>query len=854
MGIWGKKNKRGKSAAKAASGGKRKLRDEERLRSVVEVSVPGAVLDLLRDNEKFTISDAVQIVDDEGNNIGSQDAHVVLILPTQTESFGGLSSKSKGDEAKGSFVNAMRADDIHSVVTEGLLDDDALAIIPDEGSLERMGEYSILRDASYEWGVVIEDRTTGMLEVFSIPAIERRINSSTGALEPLLFAEAEAVSAGVKDLSSVISPDVVAAMCEIFFTDDVVDEDGEVITAYGSDGLSNAMDMNMDLMGSQLEGGGYPTSDEFMAQLVHKFPELGRTRFGDYVGLWETMDVARREEEVAEEIPVAEQTREFDVIVDDDEPDFLADDDAAAASGDDDGADVAAGDADEPDFAADDEPDFSDDVDGDVAADGEVDEEPLREIPDVEGADDAAASASVPVVAGGLSEERLLDVLSEHDSRSREEIKEVLQGFMSDFAAANRGMPTLDQVRAANDANYTFADVTDAASLRYSNDELGLKIDLAHAEASLFYASQQLLYPDNVEHTPWLTEQVHAMIAEGNAQLAALNSEHLYSLQQEYIMMMSMAADECSEAVDLTKDNIYARFVEALDRDGDQWREDAHKRADEHGRELRAEKAEEKKKAIEAKVAEYGAEWDRRYGNSWDRRIERECRVIEAAPERHMETKRAEMLAMRREDAQRMYQNKATDVAKSLLPRANERMEDEKALREEIVKQINDFMRDNRENDIHVANVRERALNADTRVEQALTEKELAIKQVTDEMARLKEEFSRREAENTADFKARLETERENNRLAVESEKNRSASLETMLAQLKVDRDAEREETKKQHAAELEAAESTARRMQQVVDADDKARKMSMSMMILIMVVIAIIFALGGFMFALAVL
>lgn len=845
MGIWGKKNKRGKSAAKVASDGKRKLRDEERLRSVVEVSVPGAALDLLRDNEKFTISDAVQIVDDEGNNIGSQDAHVVLILPTQTESFGGLSSKSKGDEAKGSFVNAMRADDIHSVVTEGLLDDDALAIIPDEGSLERMGEYSILRDASYEWGVVIEDRTTGMLEVFSIPATKRRINPSTGVLEPLLFAEAEAVSAGVKDLSSVISPDVVAAMCEIFFTDDVVDEDGNVITAYGSDGLSNAMDMNMDLMGSQLEGGGYPTSDEFMAQLVHKFPELGRTRFGDYVGLWETMDAARREEEAAEEIPVAEQTREFDVIADDDEPDFLADDDATAAD-----------DADEPDFAADDadEPDFSDDVDGDVDADGEADEEPPREIPDVEGADDAAASASVPVVAGGLSEERLLDVLSEHDSRSREEIKEVLKDFMSDFAAANRGMPTLDQVRAANDANYTFADVTDAASLRYSSDELGLKIDLTHAEASLFYASQQLLYPDNVEHTPWLTEQVHAMIAEGNAQLAALNSEHLYSLQQEYIMMMSMAADECAEAVDLTKDNIYARFVEALDRDADQWRADARERANEHGRELRAEKAEEKKKAIEAKVAEYSAEWDRRYGSSWDRRIERECRVIEAAPERHMEAKRAEMLAMRREDAQRMYQNKATDVAKSLLPRAHERMEDEKALREEIVEQINAFMRDNRENDIHVANVRERALNADTRVEQALTEKELAIKQVTDEMARLKEEFSRREAENAADFKARLETERENNRLAVESEKNRSASLEAMLAQLKADRDAEREETKKQHAAELEAAESTARRMQQVVEADDKARKMSMSMMILIMVVIAIIFALGGFMFALAVL
>lgn len=844
MGIWGKKNKRGKSAAGVTSGGKRKLRDEERLRSVVEVSVPGAVLDLLRDNEKFTIPDAVQIVDDEGNNIGSQDAHVVLILPTQTESFGGLSSKSKGDEAKGSFVNAMRADDIHSVVTEGLLDDDALAIIPDEGSLERMGEYSILRGASYEWGVVIEDRTTGMLEVFSIPAAKRRINPSTGVLEPLLFAEAKAVSEGVKDLSSVISPDIVAAMCEIFFTDDVVDGDGEVVTAYGSDGLSNAMDMNMDLMGSQLEGGGYPSSDQFMAQLVHKFPELGRTRFGDYVGLWETMDAARREEEIAEEIPVAEQTREFDVIADDDdEPDFAADDDAAVASDDD--ADV---DADEPDFAADDEPDFSDDFD-DAA-----DEEPLREIPDVEGADDAAASASVPVVAGGLSEERLLDVLSEHDSRSREEIKEVLQGFMSDFAAANRGMPTLDQVRAANDASYTFADVTDAASLRYSNDELGLKIDLAHADASLFYASQQLLYPDNVEHTPWLTEQVHAMIAEGNAQLAALNSEHLYSLQQEYIMMMSMAADECSEAVDLTKDNIYAKFVEALERDGEQWRLDAHKRADEHSRELRAEKAEEKKKAIDAKIAEYGAEWDRRYGNSWDRRIERERAVIETAPERHMETKRAEMLAMRREDAQRMHQTKATDVVKSLLPRAHERMEDEKALREEIVKQINAFMHDNRENDIHVANVRERALNADTRVEQALTEKELAIKQITDEMARIKEDFSRREAENAADFKARLETERENNRLAVESEKNRSASLETMLAQLKLDRDSEREETKKQHAAELQAAESTTQRMQQVVEADDKARKMSMSMMILVMVVIAIIFALGGFMFALAVL
>lgn len=128
------------AAAPADRGRKRK--PNERLSSVVKESAPGAAVDLLSRNTEFVLP----------QNAG----WLVLLLNVEAPSFGGLSIKHKGDEAKGSIIELITADHIEVVVTAEMLEEDILGIIPRLATLDRMAEYSLLTGAPYIWGVITQ--------------------------------------------------------------------------------------------------------------------------------------------------------------------------------------------------------------------------------------------------------------------------------------------------------------------------------------------------------------------------------------------------------------------------------------------------------------------------------------------------------------------------------------------------------------------------------------------------------------------------------------------------------------------------------------------------------------------------
>ena len=105
------------------------------LESVVSESEPGAVMERMKVNTMFALP----------ANMG----WVIMVLPTQDESFGGLSKRQGKDADKGNIINLINTDVINSVVTKDLLDDNALGFIPNEATLERMAEFGVLRDARY---------------------------------------------------------------------------------------------------------------------------------------------------------------------------------------------------------------------------------------------------------------------------------------------------------------------------------------------------------------------------------------------------------------------------------------------------------------------------------------------------------------------------------------------------------------------------------------------------------------------------------------------------------------------------------------------------------------------------------
>ncbi|MEU7156124.1 hypothetical protein AB0A98_06720 [Streptomyces chrestomyceticus] len=116
----------------------RKKKPDELLASVVrETAIPAAV-ELLRENTQFAFP--------------SGTAWVMLVLAANE--IGGLSKRHGRDEAKGSIIELISSDQIRTVATAEMLEEEVFGIIPTDETLARMEEYSLLVGARYAWAAV----------------------------------------------------------------------------------------------------------------------------------------------------------------------------------------------------------------------------------------------------------------------------------------------------------------------------------------------------------------------------------------------------------------------------------------------------------------------------------------------------------------------------------------------------------------------------------------------------------------------------------------------------------------------------------------------------------------------------
>lgn len=145
----------------------RKRKPDELLSSVVrETAIPAAV-ELLRENTRFVFP--------------SGTAWVMLALPA--DAIGGLSKRHGRDEAKGSIIELIGSDQIKTVATGEMLESEVFGIIPNEETLSRMEEYSLLTGAEYEWAVVWQKPSGDLLvDLVGETTLARAKAVATGAL------------------------------------------------------------------------------------------------------------------------------------------------------------------------------------------------------------------------------------------------------------------------------------------------------------------------------------------------------------------------------------------------------------------------------------------------------------------------------------------------------------------------------------------------------------------------------------------------------------------------------------------------------------------------------------------------
>lgn len=224
----GKRRKKDTQSRSSGNPRNKSKRANELLSSVIKESVVGAAIDVMKANPRFAISD---------------NKWVILLLPA--DNIGGLSMKQKNDENKGSIIELIRADEITSLATADMLNEDIFGIIPTEHTLERMDEFSILIDAEYLWGIVsTTDDGAGL-----------NIDIYLQDDQPATFEEAKNISDGKWTLADIgieadddDSGEAVRRSTQDFAPnndDDINDDDDDLVDDFIDDDEATAVDQMM---------------------------------------------------------------------------------------------------------------------------------------------------------------------------------------------------------------------------------------------------------------------------------------------------------------------------------------------------------------------------------------------------------------------------------------------------------------------------------------------------------------------------------------------------------------------------------------------------------------------------------
>lgn len=793
------------------------------LESVVSESEPGAVMERMKVNTMFALP----------ANMG----WVIMVLPTQDESFGGLSKRQGKDADKGNIINLINTDVINSVVTKDLLDDNALGFIPNEATLERMAEFGVLRDARYMYGVATADPETGEVFVYLVPP--KRAESADGHI----FNEVQLVSQGRLGLEEVVDFDLIDTMTAIFD----IDEEG-----YGPEGVLAAMGLNMDRIAQGRREGVYPTGTQLRENLEREYPEL----------LQGGVD-ADDEAEVVVDAPAEAREDDDSSVVDVDtdsaaESDDVADDvdDAAGA-----GSTVVTVDADAPSDDSDDDDPFAP-VDDDTPGDDLFDvAQQAHEALDDEGADgdnqSIAPSGPANDFAGNLSEEQQRELISQIGSMSQQQMDtlfniftqgnqvvlgelEALRNHIDDQEMARRGQ------HVSGDRDFDRDSVNEGIMQRVSED-LDLHIDAAPFHAAFDLAPRQIYQVQSEVQTPWLADQVNRLAVDLNSRMIAENQANYEERKRQYLSMLNMLFADIRDDLDYRKEGTdWSRALNAIDRDqAESWGQ-FEEMITTRRRELEQAYEEARQRFIDEKTARASEEYDRIHSARHQNRMASAEAEIVNLFESMGDASRAKLANFRKIEADRRQQLGIERVIEALKPLLEEHAAEEEAMFNEAMDVINEYIEKWRSDDIKQAAVWEEKLGKDTRFENAIAEyeqREAKIKSDTDARVAVLEDTIVEQRENFSKQLAERDVIVEAARANADE---RVAEIEAKMVRLQRSHEVELEENKRHMDSMIEQAGERATQSEENSKYFIESQKQQNWLLITIMVVLSIVFGLAG--------
>lgn len=677
------------------------LSSDARLASVVNESTPGAALELLRLNTAFAFPDL--------------NAYVLLVLPTVGE-FGGLSRRSK-DEARGTIINLIAADNIHAVVTTELLADDALGIVPDTESLSRMDEIALLTEARYLYAVACEDVETGEVKVFVVPP-----TSEETAVSGQLYKQVVEISEGRLDLATVLDKTLIASMLTIYRSAES--------TMSGAAALNKAEDMNMEYLASTFQQGRYPTAAELVDNLATEFSEVAAHSAGESAGgrhsavvtpSSSTDDEGDAENAQADRIETTEDFSDF-ALQEGGEVDDTTDFERELHEGAfDDDTDFGQQDALDADTAGhpDPEPDFGETV--------QTNESHWAE-PDF---DDVAPSGSVDTNAVIKATGGQIELLRTDLAGMLEQIQKSL---VPEQRSTEGGVPIADGVNRSSEiavepgSEFTYDQALEAAGREYGDDDLGLVVDPRPFKERLVSPVPQVPVPRGA-HTPWLGEQAETMVAVFNEQLKKLHVDNELVLYRQFMHLADLAAKEISWEFDPQRNpgSRWGKVHAAIQSDREKIAERAQPaklRAEDAVRALWEGRAE---LFVSDAAARARQEYEHRNGAHIEADVRKAGEQVIADLEAMGLMNLAELNESRGASARLMMDEKLSDILHSLENKAAEQQANEAVAFEAALAAVTSYVEDHRKDDLVQSDVAARKMETDARYAQLMAEAQAQI-------------------------------------------------------------------------------------------------------------------------------
>ena len=818
------KDKRGKRA--------KARRKDEALSSVLTESEPGAAVDVMRQIERFTLP----------KEVAPNGGYVVMVLPTADPSFGGLSRKQNKDKDKGLIINLMQAGDIEIVITPELLDDDALGIIPEHDTLERMDEFTILRDARFLWGVAVTNQEDGSLTVFTVPG--RREEDADGKL----FNAVAEVARGDLDITDVIDMQLVRCMIDIF------NHDAE---GYGADGVITAIDLVMEAYGVRRAQDKLPTSDEYTNILYDSFPLIDPEYDPEAAEAESEFD--DEYEVVADNTAVAgvvgsEDTADSETVVD---TEALADEDVVVdpqkvvddidPSGDDEVGTEAEAEAQAESIEAEDTDKREENTENEDAA-VNVDNAAVQPVP----AEPIDVEALVKQITQEIRENSVTTV---PEGLSQADMDELI-ARQTDFLLQNGligGAATGPDQRIINQLGHSIEQSTDdldgAVARNFLDDDLGLQLDTSMFDNTVYGQLPQLTLPDFTKssQTPWLNEQLEALVRNINSELEADYMRRREILRKDYVKMVTTDIEMISREVSIKNRNSrYFPMQEMADQERDTMLRRQEQRVSQRRQEIQKEYDERRRTYIERRLDELGAEFDRENRGDLDHALRTALTDMQSQTESIYNAEIAHMNWKRKEDAQQRYRLSQYHALSFMQPAIDEMYADEAETVRTAAQRVEDYIKSMAQDDIrHGEVIREQFLrdnraeeireDAERQVREAREKADVEISRISDAMDKLRTEHERFIADlnrDNAERVAHAERQIEAVRAERESDREHLETVRQRYEEKALEREQDAEERVKQAQADL--------------DAYVAAQKSDNTTMIIVMVVLSIVMVAAG--------